>query len=287
MDRRAELGEFLRSRRARLRPEEIGLPPYGGRRRVPGLRREELAQVAGVSVDYYVRLEQGRTEHVSQAVLDAVARALRLDPDERLHLGNLARPHRPDGVPRPPQRVLPGLQRLLDSMADVPAYVVGLGTRVLAWNRLAAALITDFGALQPDRRELARLVFLDEAARELYEDWEGKARDVVAYLRLDAGRHPGDAGLSALIGELSIGSRDFARLWAGQEVRDKTRGGYVFRHPAVGRLELAYDTLRLPDDPDQALIAYTVEPDSPSRAALLLLAGCTQRFAREDHQQAR
>ncbi|MGE7433107.1 helix-turn-helix domain-containing protein [Kitasatospora sp. NPDC001175] len=287
MDRRAELGEFLRSRRARLRPEEIGLPPYGGRRRVPGLRREELAQVAGVSVDYYVRLEQGRTEHVSQAVLDAVARALRLDPDERLHLGNLARPHRPDGVPRPPQRVLPGLQRLLDSMADVPAYVVGLGTRVLAWNRLAAALITDFGALQPDRRELARLVFLDEAARELYEDWEGKARDVVAYLRLDAGRHPGDAGLSALIGELSIGSRDFARLWAGQEVRDKTRGGYVFRHPAAGRLELAYETLRLPDDPDQALIAYTVEPDSPSRAALLLLAGCTQRFAREDHQQAR
>ena len=271
MDRRAELGQFLRSRRARLSPEETGLPAYGGRRRVPGLRREELAQLAGVSVDYYVRLEQGRTDHVSQAVLDAVARALRLGRDERDHLGNLARPRPPAREPRAAQRVLPGLQRLLDAMTEVPAYVIGLGTEVLAWNRPAAALITDFGALPAGRRQKARLVFLDEAARELYTDWEGKAADVVAYLRLDAGRRPNDPELSALIGELSVGSRDFARLWGGQEVRDKTRGAYGFRHPAVGPLELAYETLRLPDDPDQALVAYTVEPGSASEAALRLL----------------
>ncbi|WP_329500316.1 helix-turn-helix transcriptional regulator [Kitasatospora herbaricolor] len=271
MDRRAELGQFLRSRRARLKPEETGLPDYGGRRRVPGLRREELAQLAGVSVDYYVRLEQGRTDHVSQAVLDAVARALRLGPDERRHLGNLARPRPAAREPRPVQRVLPGLRRLLDAMSDVPAYVLGPDTEVLAWNRPAAALITDFGALEPGRRQKARMIFLDEASRELYADWEQKAADVVAYLRLGAGRHPHDPGLSALIGELSMGSRDFARLWAGQEVRDKTRGSYGFRHPVVGPLELAFETFRLPDDPDQALVAYTVEPGSPSEAALRLL----------------
>ncbi|MEU3878174.1 helix-turn-helix transcriptional regulator, partial [Streptomyces sp. NPDC029704] len=186
LDRRAELGEFLRSRRARLRPEELGLPDYGGQRRVPGLRREELARLAGVSVDHYVRLEQGRTLHFSEAVLDAVARALRLSAVEREHLYRLARPwseaDRADGPP-PSQQVRPGLRRLLESASDVPAYVVGRNTDVLAWNRLAAALITDFGALPPRQRNLARLVFLDEGMRSLYADWRGKASDVAAYLR--------------------------------------------------------------------------------------------------------
>ncbi|MDN3352552.1 helix-turn-helix transcriptional regulator [Actinomadura sp. DC4] len=275
MDRRAELGDFLRSRRARLRPAELGLPDYGGRRRVPGLRREELARLAGVSVDHYVRLEQGRTLHFSEAVLDAVARALRLDPVEREHLYRLARPRpeqeRGEGTPEP-QRVRAGLRRLLDSAADVPAYIVGRNTDVLAWNRLATALITDFGALPPRRRNLARLVFFDEGTRALYADWRAKARDVTAYLRLDAGRHPGDPSTAALVDELSSGSPDFRDVWAEHRLKDKTHGRYVYLHPLVGELDLGFEALRLPDDPDQVLIAHTVEEGSPSQTALRLLS---------------
>ncbi|MBL1090524.1 helix-turn-helix transcriptional regulator [Streptomyces sp. NPDC001739] len=276
LDRRAELGEFLRSRRARLRPEDLGLPDYGGRRRVPGLRREELARLAGVSVDHYVRLEQGRTLHFSEAVLDAVARALRLDAVEREHFYRLARPwsdaDRGDD-PAQPQRVRPGLRRLLDLAADVPAYIVGRNTDVLAWNRLAAALITDFGVLPPRQRNLARLVFLDEGMRGLYADWRGKAGDVAAYLRLDAGRHPDDPRTAELLTELSDASPEFREAWAEHRLKDKTHGRYVYRHPVVGELDLGFETLRLPDDPDQALIAHTVEEDSPSHTALRLLAG--------------
>lgn len=228
LDRRAELGEFLRSRRARLHPEDLGLPDYGGRRRVPGLRREELARLAGVSVDHYVRQ---------------------------------------------PQRVRPGLRRLLDLAADVPAYIVGRNTDVLAWNRLAAALITDFGVLPPRQRNLARLVFLDEGMRGLYADWRGKAGDVAAYLRLDAGRHPDDPRTAELLTELSDASPEFREAWAEHRLKDKTHGRYVYRHPVVGELDLGFETLRLPDDPDQALIAHTVEEDSPSHTALRLLAG--------------
>ncbi|MCP2340709.1 helix-turn-helix transcriptional regulator [Actinomadura rupiterrae] len=277
LDRRAELGEFLRSRRARLRPEELGLPDYGGRRRVPGLRREELALLAGVSVDHYVRLEQGRTLHFSEEVLDAVARALRLNPAEREHLFRLARPWSGTDAPSPPQTVRPGLRRLLDAAPDVPAYVVGRDTDVLAWNRLAAALITDFGALPPEERNLARLVCLDEGVRALYEDWPGKVADVAAFLRLDSSRHPDDPRTAALIEELSAESAQFRTAWAEHQVKDKTHGRYIYLHPVVGRLDLAYETLRLPDDPDQALIAHTVEEGSPSEAALRLLATLSQQ----------
>ncbi|QKG19208.1 helix-turn-helix transcriptional regulator [Actinomadura verrucosospora] len=281
LDRRAELGEFLRSRRARLKPEELGLPDYGGRRRVPGLRREELARLAGVSVDHYVRLEQGRTLHFSEAVLDAVARALRLDDVERGHLYRLARPYtEPAGAPAPePQGVRPGLRRLLDSTADVPVYVVGRYTNVLAWNDLAAALITDFGALAPAERNFARMVFLDEGMRSLYADWRGKAADIVGYLRLDVGRHPGDPSAAALVEELSAASPEFREIWAEHGLKEKTHGRYVYRHPVVGTLDLGFETLRLPDDPDQALIAHTVEEGSPSHAALRLLAATHQSVA--------
>jgi transcriptional regulator with XRE-family HTH domain len=273
LDRRAELGEFLRSRRARLDPEELGLRHLGGRRRVPGLRREELAQLAGVSVDHYVRLEQGRTLHFSDAVLDAVARALQLDDVERAHLHRLARPAQDtECAPAGRQEVRPGLRRLLEMSADVPAYVVGRGTDVLAWNALAAALITDFGALPVRHRNLARLIFLDEGIRSLYADWRSKASDVVAYLRLDAGRHPGDPATAALVAELSAASVDFRELWAEHRLKDKTHGRYVYRHPVVGELDLGFETLRLPDDPDQALVAHTVVAGSPSAAALRLLA---------------
>ncbi|WP_330239653.1 helix-turn-helix transcriptional regulator [Streptomyces sp. NBC_00525] len=279
LDRRAELGEFLRSRRARLSPAEAGLPDYGGQRRVPGLRREELARLAGVSVDHYVRLEQGRTLHFSEAVLDAVARALRLSEVERGHLYRLARPwsdaDRPGQEPGT-QRVRPGLRRLLESAADVPAYIVGRNVDVLAWNGLAAALITDFGALPPRQRNLARLVFLDEGTRSLYADWRVKAGDVAAYLRLDAGRHPGDPSTAELIEELSAAGPEFRELWAEHRLKDKTHGRYLYRHPVVGELDLGFETLRLPDDPDQALVAHTVEEGSPSETALRLLAAWTR-----------
>ncbi|MFG2616179.1 helix-turn-helix domain-containing protein [Streptomyces sp. NPDC048507] len=278
---KTELGDFLRSRRARIRPEDAGLTAVGGRRRVPGLRREELARLAGVSVDYYTRFEQGRAENVSDAVLDAVAAALRLDTAETAHLTRLVRnagragsrtaargADSDDGA----QRVRPGLLRLLDSMPGTPAFVVGRRTDVLAWNPLGAALLTDFAALPPERRNKARLVFLDPDVRGRYANWRTKARDLVAYLRYDLARHPHDARFAALIEELAEHSPEFVELWQEQEVAEKTHGGYHLRHPLAGGFTVAYESLRLPDDPDQILIAYTVEPGSPSEAALRILA---------------
>ena len=270
MSRRAELGQFLRSRRARLSPADLGLTTTHNQRRVPGLRREEVARLAGVSVDHYGRLEQGRDLGFSTAVLDAVARVLRLDADERAHLYRLVRPE-PGREGTVEQRVGPGLRRLVESATDVPAYVVGRRGDVLAWNRLAAALITDFGALPAAERNIARVVFGDPAMRRRYADWLGKAGDVVAYLRLDLGRHPEDPKLAQLVRELSAASPEFRGLWADHRVGDKTRGAYRFTHPVAGELDLAYETLRPPDDPDQALITYVVEPGSPSEAALRLL----------------
>jgi transcriptional regulator with XRE-family HTH domain len=279
LDRRGELGEFLRSRRARLNPAEVGLPDYGGRRRVPGLRREELALLAGVSVDHYVRLEQGRTLQFSEEVLDAVARALQLDATEREHLYRLARPdysqvYQGTGK-REPQQVRPGLRRLLDSATDVPAYIVGLGSDVLAWNPLAAALLTDFGTLAPHERNLAWLVCHDEGFRALFVDPMKKMADIAAYVRFDVGRHPDDAALGALIAELCRNA-DFACIWARHDVRDKTHGSYTYRNPVVGEITLDYETFRAPDDPDQALIMQTVPEGSPAEAALRLLAAWTQ-----------
>lgn len=273
MDQRTELSEFLRSRRARLRPQDVGLPEYGGRRRVPGLRREELAQLAGVSVAYYIRLEQGRGRNVSSAVLDAIATALRLTSAERDHLMHLARPvsRRLRPAARP-QRVRPALQQLIDTMEHVPAYVIGRRLDIIGWNRLARALLGDFAALPPEHRNLARQVFLDPAARALYEDWDAKAADVVGYLRRDAGRNPHDPDMASLIGELSLGSPEFRRLWAAHDVQDKGFGSKVLHHPLAGRLVLAYETLTLPADPDQQVITYHAEPGSPSAAALRLLA---------------
>lgn len=276
LDRRAELGEFLRSRRARLRPEEFGLSAYGQRRRVPGLRREELAQLAGVSVDHYIRLEQGRSLHFSAEVLDAVARALRLDATERAHLHRLARPA-PATAPGPADRrpLRSGIYRLLSSIHDVPAYLVDRNTTVLAWNPLAAALITDFGALPPAQRSMARLTFLDEGMRHLYADWPARARAIVGFLRLDAGHRPADPSTAALIEELSADSAEFRELWAEHQVKDKRYGRYLYRHPLVGELELAYETLRLPDDPGLALVMHTAEEGTASHTALQLLATWT------------
>ena len=264
-----ELGHFLKSRRARVRPEDVGVQPFG-RRRVPGLRREELAQLAGVSFDYYVRLEQGRAGHPSEAVLDAIARALRLDDAERAHLFDLSRPVARRRAARP-ERVRPQLRSLLDSLHDVPAMVIGRRMDVLAWNRLAAALLGDWGALPREQRNSARQFFLDDGARALYVDWDENARATVAWLRMAAGRHPDDAGLAELIGELSMKSEEFRRLWPRHDVREKTHGTKRLRHPIVGPLTLSYETLILPGDRDQALFLYTAEPGSESETALRLL----------------
>ncbi|MFC8131932.1 helix-turn-helix transcriptional regulator [Streptomyces sp. NPDC057302] len=273
LDGRAELSEFLRTRRARLQPEDVGLPNFGRHRRVPGLRREELAQLAGVSVAYYTRLEQGNGRNVSGEVLDAIARALRLTDAEHAHLTHLAKPkqHKKKRQARP-QRVRPALLQLLDSMDGVPAYVAGRRTDILGWNRMASALFGDWGTLPPEERNWARICFLRPESRALFQDWEQKASDIVSYLRMDAGCYPNDPLLSALVGELSVKSEEFRSLWATHDVREKGHGIKRLHHSLVGDLTLSYETLRLPDDHDQSLIAYHAEPDSASADALRLLA---------------
>ncbi|AUG78340.1 XRE family transcriptional regulator [Kitasatospora sp. MMS16-BH015] len=275
-----DLSGFLQTRRARIRPEDVGLPPYG-RRRVPGLRREEVAQLAGVSVDYYIRLEQGRGRNVSESVLTAVCRVLQLTDTEQEHLRSLIRPAGSggSGAARPAagrtggrggQTVRPGLRLLLDSMTAAPAFVLGRRMDVLAWNRLADA-VAGFAAKAPAELNQARQVFLDPAAPTVYPDWPAIAAETVAHLRLDAGRHPEDPALAALVGELSLKSTDFRRLWADHQVKEKTYGLKRMVHPAVGELEFGYETLQLPADPDQLLVAYTVTPGSPTAERLALL----------------
>jgi transcriptional regulator with XRE-family HTH domain len=273
LDRRAELSEFLRTRRARLKPEEVGLPSFGRHRRVPGLRREELAQLAGMSVAYYTRLEQGNGRNVSAEVLDAIACALRLSDAEHAHLLDLAKPKRQKkkAVARP-QQVRVGLLQLLESVDTVPAYVSGRRSDILAWNRLASALFGDWGQLPPAERNWARLVFLNPGYRDLFVDWDRKASDMVSFLRMDAGRHPDDPRLSALVGELSVKSEEFRRLWATHDVKEKSHGAKRMRHPLVGELTLSFETFRLVDDADQSFVTYHAEPGSPSAEALRLLA---------------
>ncbi|MGW3438838.1 helix-turn-helix domain-containing protein [Streptomyces bacillaris] len=274
LDRRAELSEFLRTRRARLRPQDVGLPEFGRARRVPGLRREELAQLAGVSVAYYTRLEQGNGRNVSAEVLDAIARALRLSDAEHAHLTHLAKPgqHKKKRRPARVQRVRTGLLHLLESLEGVPAYVSGARSDILAWNPMAAAVFGDWGALPPEERNWARLVFLSPAYRDLFVEWDTKASDMVSYLRLYAGCHPDDPQLSALVGELSVKNDEFRRLWATHNVKEKGHGVKLLRHPLVGDMALSYETLHLPDDPEQYLVTYHAEPGSESAQALRLLA---------------
>ncbi|MGW3353865.1 helix-turn-helix domain-containing protein [Streptomyces bungoensis] len=273
LDRRAELSEFLRSRRARLKPEDVGLPDFGRHRRVPGLRREELAQLAGVSVAYYTRLEQGNGRNVSAEVLDSIARALRLTDAEHAHLTHLAKPkaHKKKPAARQ-QHVRAALRQLLDAMDGVPAYVVGRRSEILAWNRMAAALFGDWSELAPAERNWARLVFLRPEYRDLFVDWEQKAIDIVCGLRMDAGCHPDDPRLSALVGELSVKSEEFRRLWATHDVKEQNHGVKRLHHPLVGDLSLNFEGFRVTGDTDQALVTYHAEPGSPSAESLRLLA---------------
>lgn len=282
MDRTEELSEFLRSRRARLTPDEAGIGPGAGVRRVPGLRREEVARLAGINVDYYVRLERGRNLNASEAVLDAVARALRLDTTERAHLFALARPKPFRGGrprPMPPQRVRPAMYRILEALEPRPAMIVGRRMDVLAANRTARALYTDFDALPHRERNFARFVFLDEDARSLFTDWRRHAADVVAGLHLYSGRHPCDPQLAELIGELSLRSAEFSTWWADHNVHQHTHGTKTFHHPVVGEMTLSYETLDVMGDRDQTLTVYTAEPATASEAALDLLASWSGQVA--------
>jgi transcriptional regulator with XRE-family HTH domain len=279
LDSTAELGEFLRSRRARLSPEEAGVPISGTARRVPGLRREELAHLAGVSTDYYSRLEQGRHRNVSGGVLDAVSRALRLDEAEHTYLLQLARPQQHTRrTPARPQRVRPGLHRMLETLdSATPAFVVGRGLQVLASNRLARALITDFEALPYRERNLARFIFLDESARTVYPDWPKVADETAAVLRLEAGRNCDDGSFCELIGELAVKSERFRAAWAAHNVIRRSHGSKRYQHPLVGGITIAYEALRPQGDTDQTLYVYTTEAGSPSETALQLLANLTAR----------
>jgi transcriptional regulator with XRE-family HTH domain len=285
MDERAQLGEFLTSRRNRIDPDTVGLP-VGGRRRVPGLRREEVAQLAGVSVDYYVRLEQGRAAHPSESVLEAIARALQLDEVERSHLHQVAKPGPKRRRPPARERVRPGLRQLLDRLDGVPAFILGRRMDILAWNRLGASLHADFDGLPPRERNMARLLFLEPASVDHYPEWEQVARDTVGVLRGLAGRHPDDRPLAELIGELSMHSEQFRRWWAAGVVRQKTHGRKLIRHPVVGDLELHYETLQLPDAPDQMLVTYTAEVGSSSETSLTLLASWAQSEPVAEHLDA-
>src|ERR1700738_164307 len=243
-----ELREFLRSRRARVTPAAAALPLRPGARRVPGLRREEVAQLAGVSVDYYVRLERGRTANVSESVLGAVARALQLNDLERTHLFTLAKP----------SRARPGLRLVVDSITDAPALVLGRRLDVLAANPLARALFTDFDALPPHFRNMARLIFLHDQVRSLCTDWRATAQGIVANLRLYAGRNPHDPALAELVGDLSVQDPDFRRWWADHDVDQHTYGVRHCHHGLVGALELGYEAFTPTDDPEQTLWAATV-----------------------------
>ena len=278
MDHRSEIRDFLTTRRARITPEQAGLPSYGTSRRVPGLRREEAAMLAGVSVDYYTRLERGNLSGVSDSVLESLARALRLDEAEREHLYDLAR--QANTGPRAARSartrtaagIRPGVQHLLDAMTGAPAYVRNGRLDVLGTNHLGRAVFAPVFHGPAGRPNLARFVFLDPASQEFYRDWEQLAEDVVALLRGEAGRNPSDRDLTDLIGELSTRSDPFRTWWAAHNVRLHRSGVKRLRHPLVGDLTLAYESMEITADPGLRLNAYSAEPGSPDQDALNLIA---------------
>lgn len=275
MDNRTEIREFLTTRRAKVNPDQAGLPHVGGtRRRVPGLRREEVALLAGVSVDYYTRLEKGHLNTASEGVLDAIADALRLDDAERTHLHNLARTSRTTARPsrrRPQPPVRPSLQRLLDSMTGTAALIRNNRLDVLAANDLGRALYSPLFDDPITAPNLARFNFLDPASRHFYPQWDVSADTTVALLRTAAGKDPLDKGLTDLIGELVTRSDAFRVRWARHDVRSHRSGTKHFHHPVVGPVDLDFDALELPGT-DLTLTVYSAAPDAPSADALALLA---------------
>jgi transcriptional regulator with XRE-family HTH domain len=274
VDHRAEIREFLVSRRAKITPEQAGLPAFGGLRRVSGLRREEVALLAGVSIDYYTRLERGNMRGASDSVLDALARALQLDDAERSHLYDLARAANPAPSTRrrPRQAVRPSLQRILDAMFDVPADVRNGRRDILAANRLGYALYSEMYADTARPANVARFTFLSPRARSFFPNWDTAADDIVANMRTEAGRDPHDRNLWELVGELSTRSEEFRTRWAAHNVRQHHTGHKTIHHPVVGDLHLAFEAMALPADKGLTLVVYSAEPGSPDQDALKMLA---------------
>jgi len=276
MDNRAQVREFLISRRERISPAQAGLPAYGGsNRRVKGLRREEVALLAGVSIDYYVRMERGNLTGASEAVLDGIASALQLDEAERAHLFDLARA----AQPAPPRQrrsktsgVTDGIQQILDAITDAPAWVRNARHDMLAANRLARALYAPVLADPRRPANNARFVYLDPAAREFFADWERAADDIAAMLRSEAGSNPHDKQLVELIGELSTRSEEFRSRWAAHNVRFHRTGHKRLHHPVVGILDLDYEAMEFPAHPGLTLLTYTAAAGTPTADSLKMLA---------------
>jgi transcriptional regulator with XRE-family HTH domain len=289
VDAKDEIREFLTSRRAKLTPDEVGLTSYGPRR-VPGLRREEVAVLAGVSVPYYTRLERGNLSGVSESVLEALARALQLDEAERAHLFDLARaahPAAPKRRRRTQQRVRPSVQRMIDAMTGAPALVQNGRLDILAANALGKALYSELYVDPVRPVNPARFVFLSSRAPDFYGDWERAANDTVAILRTEAGRDPYDSALSDLVGELSTRSEEFRIRWAAHNVRIHRTGTKDFHHPVVGDLTLTYEMLDLAADSGLAIVTYIAEPSSKSAEALDLLASWTATIDEPDAAETR
>ena len=278
MDHRDDIREFLTSRRERLTPQQAGLPDFGGRRRVKGLRREEVALLAGMSTEYYVRLERGNATGVSEAVLNGISRALQLDEAEHAHLYDLARaanqgadPARRRGPTRP-QQVRPNVQQLIDAMTTVPVYVQNGRLDAVATNRLGAALFSEMFVAPQRPMNAARFVFLDPRARTFYRDWEGNARQIVALLRAEAGRAPYDRILTDLVGELVTRDDQFRTWWAAHDVREHRTGTKSVHHPIVGDLDLTFEAMDLTSDRGLQLLAFSAVPGTASHDGLQLLA---------------
>lgn len=270
--------EFLTTRRERITPEQAGLPAYGGaRRRVKGLRREEVALLAGISVEYYTRLERGNVTGVSESVLQGISRALQLDEAERAHLDALVRSANTNTPRRraPQVRVRPGVQRILDAITEAPAFILNARLDVLAANALGHAFYSELFADPTRPVNTARFVFLNPQAPDFFVDWDSAAADTVGILRAEAGRDPYDRRLSDLIGELSTRSDDFRVRWATHNVKLHRSTTKRIHHPLVGDLTLDFESLDLPGDPGQTLNVYTPQPNSPSHEALNLLASWT------------
>lgn len=289
-DLHAEVKEFLSSRRARLSPDAAGLPAYGGNRRVPGLRREEVAMLTGVSVDYYVRLERGNLAGASESVLDALARTLQLDDAERQYLFDLARSAGASRRPpkRKPSEVRPAVRQVLDAMADAPAWVRNGRHDILAANRMGRALYAPVFDGPRNPPNTTRFTYLDPAAREFWRDYDRIANDAAAMLRLEAGRNPHDEELMKLVGELSMQSELFRQRWASHDVVFHRSGLKRIHHPVVGDLDLNFESMELPSEPGLVMNVYTAPAGSPSADALRVLASwaATQEFESTDASTA-
>ena len=268
----SELGDFLKTKRAAIAPESVGLPAVGNPRRVRGLRREEVALLAAMSVDHYTRMEQGRVTTASDSVLSGIATALRLSDDERTYLWMLAKPRTRGPVLPEPDGIDPGTRDLLDAMVHIPALVIDGRADVLAWNDLASALFLDFSAIPRRERNLVRMMFLDPQVRRLFPGWEDVAAGAVARLRMDVGALPGDRRLAEVVTELLTLDADFRRWWGGYGVRETSTCRKVFDHPVVGRMELDWQAMRLTAAMDRTLITYTAPAGSPAADALRMLA---------------